>query len=436
MYTIRPIEHIQAEINVPADKSISHRSIITSSIACGKTFIEPFLVSEDTLATLACVEKCGIKTKREGGSLTIEGKGRYFPAAGKISLFARESGTTMRIVSGVLCGQKGAAFKFNAADSLLKRPMSRITQPLRMMGADIKGVFSNTEEYPPLDISAVKELKPVKYSMPLASAQVQSSLIYASLYARGVTEIREPFLSRDHTERMLSIFGMKLRRRGKTIISGGSAELNSPGELFIPGDFSSAAFFIVLGIILRNSRLVINKVNINPTRCGLLSVLRKMGGQIKVVRKKNYYEPYADIAVESSQLRAAEVTEKEIPLMIDEIPVLAAAASRAKGVTRIWGIGELRVKETDRISSMVYNLNKAGVKAEAKKYVKNKKENWMLEIEGAKKLKAENFKSFSDHRTAMSMIVLAKSLEGVSCIDDVACIDKSFPQFIALMNSL
>ncbi|MBU1121482.1 MAG: 3-phosphoshikimate 1-carboxyvinyltransferase [Candidatus Omnitrophota bacterium] len=436
MYTITPITSIKKDIEVPADKSISHRAVLTSSLAKGKTIISPFLLSDDTYATLECIKKCGVRTKLEGNTLVIEGVGKNLPVTGNIEFFAKESGTTIRIFSGVLCGQAEAYFKFNTSAALSRRPMSRITVPLRMMGADIKGTVLNNVEYPPLTISSSKLLNPIKYKMPVASAQVKSAIIYASLYAKGITEIKEPFLCRDHTERMITVFGGKVHKKGRTIFSQGESRLISPGKLFIPSDFSSAAFFIVLGLILRKSQLLIKNTNINPTRCGLLTVLRRMGAQIKVVNKNDYYEPSADILVKSSQLRAVEVKSCEVPLMIDEIPILAVAASFAKGITAIWGAKELKVKETDRINSMIYNLNKAGVEISSSKYMKGKTENWVIKIKGSNKLKPAKFKSFSDHRTAMSMIVLAKALDGDSMIDDIACINKSFPEFISLMEAL
>ncbi|UCD15843.1 MAG: 3-phosphoshikimate 1-carboxyvinyltransferase [Candidatus Omnitrophota bacterium] len=435
MYTITPVTNVKKEIEVCPDKSISHRAVITASIATGKTLIEPFLLSDDTLTTLECIRSCGIGAVLKGKSLTIEGAGKYLPVTGELNLFAKESGTTMRILSGVLSGQEGASFKFSASPSLLKRPMGRITTPLRMMGADIEGNFLNNEEYPPLRIKPAKALKSINYKMPVASAQVKSAIIYASLYAKGVTRIIEPFVCRDHTERIVRLFGGKLQREGKTIVSR-AEELCSPGKLFIPADFSSAAFFVVLGLILKRSRMLVKNVNINPTRCGLLAVLKRMGAQVKIVNKKNYYEPYADILVKSSQLKATQVKETEVPLMIDEIPLLAVAASFAKGKTRIWAVGELKVKETNRIDSMVYNLKRGGVKIEAKEYTKNKKKNWMVEIEGRDKLKPADFKSFSDHRTAMSMVVLGKALDNSSTVDDIKCINKSFPEFISLIDAL
>jgi 3-phosphoshikimate 1-carboxyvinyltransferase len=435
MYLIKPLENIKTQIEIPPDKSISHRAVIISSIAKGKTVIKPFLLSDDTIATLECVKKCGVKTNLGANKLVVEGKGLYFPVRKKTTrLYAKESGTTMRVLSGVLAGQK-TPFLFTAASALEMRPMGRITVPLRAMRADIVGKTKKNEEYPPLTIKPVNKLKGIRYKLPIASAQVKSALIFASLYAKGKTEVIEPMRSRDHTERMLLEFGAKLRKKGK-LIACEPSQLRSPGSIFIPSDFSSAAFFIVLGLILQKSELLIKDVNVNPTRCGLLKVLKRMGANIKMINKKDYYEPYADILVKSSRLSGVEVKESEIPLMIDEIPILCVAASFARGKTRILGVGELKVKETDRIKALVYNLKKAGVKIASQQYVKGGRKNWKIIIEGNKKIKPGRFRSFSDHRTAMSMIVLGKALNKPSSIDDTKCINKSFPQFVSLIESL
>ncbi|MBU1367780.1 MAG: 3-phosphoshikimate 1-carboxyvinyltransferase [Candidatus Omnitrophica bacterium] len=438
MYKIRPLNKVKRQIVVPADKSISHRAAIISSISKGKTHIKPYLVSEDTQATLDCLKICGVRVNlNKEGLLTVEGVGLYLSRKKRVTLSAGESGTTLRILSGLLCAQKFST-RFNSANSLEKRPMERITVPLRLMGADIKGKCVESEEYPPLLINPAK-LKGIKYKLPIPSAQVKSALLLASLYAKGETQIIEPAASRDHTERMLSLFKAKLKRQGKSIISSRVKMLISPNELFIPSDFSSASFFIVLGLILKNSEILIKNVNINPTRCGLLRVLIRMGAKIEIINKKDYYEPYTDILVKSSSLRATEVEKKEIPSMIDEIPILAVAASFAKGKTRLKGVGELKVKETDRINSLRYNLTKVGVEICAYKYKKQGREDWALEIKGNpcfyKKGRVE-FRSFSDHRTAMSLIILAAAGERESKIDEIQCINKSFPEFIPLIESL
>jgi 3-phosphoshikimate 1-carboxyvinyltransferase len=435
MYKIRPLRNIKKEIAIPADKSLCHRALIIGSLAKGKTIIKPFLVSDDTLATFECMQRLGVAIDlKNANSLTVEGAGLFFPVSEKVNLYANQSGTTIRILSGVLVGQKFPSY-LDAHASLRKRPMNRITTPLRLMGADIKGVSTIFEEYPPLEINPADKLKGIKYKMPVPSAQVKSAIILASLYAKGKTQIYEPVPLRDHTERMLALFKAKIKKVGKRIICIHSRLTAPKHELFIPSDFSSAAFFIVLGLVLKNSEILLKNININPTRCELLKVLKKMGAEIKLLKRNDYFEPYADILVKTSNLRGIEVDRREISLMIDEIPILCVAASFAKGRTIIRGARELKVKETDRINALLYNLNQAGVSAEATPFLYKKTQDWQITINGGIKQKKGDFKSFSDHRTAMSAIVLGAGLEEESAIDDVDCISKSFPQFISLLES-
>lgn len=435
MFIIKPLSKIKKSIKIPPDKSISHRALMLCAIAEGTTKIRPFILSADTKATLNCIKKLGVDAKIKAKNiLTIRGKGLFFPRKGSVTLFAKESGTTIRILSGLLCGQKFTT-KFDAAPSLRKRPMKRIITPLRLMGANIRGRKTRGQQYPPLLIKPVGRLSSIGYTLPIASAQVKSCLLLASLYAKGKTKIIEPVASRDHTERMLKVFKANILKKGKTITSKGVKKLISPHNIFIPGDFSSAAFFIALGLILRKSELLIKDVNINPTRSGLLNVLKRMDAKIKIINKKNYYEPHADILIKSSALRATKVRGDEVPAMIDEIPILCVLASLAKGTTLIRGLKELKVKESDRLSAIIYNLKKAGIKARALQYETKKGKNWAIEITGSKP-KPSSFKSFNDHRIAMSMIVLGSALDAKSKLDDIKCIDKSFPEFISLVRSL
>jgi len=439
MYTIKPLSHINKTIAIPPDKSISHRAIILSSLCKGKTCISPFVRSGDALATLNCMRKLGIQAELRKKSLTIRGQGMYFKPKSKrmpVLLFAAESGTTMRILSGVLVCQKFSTI-FEALPSLSKRPMERLLRPLSEMGAIISGMPGNNganeknEIYPPLYIEPAKKIAASEFKLGIASAQVKSAIMLASLYANGTTAITEPCKSRDHTERMLKLFGVDLITKDTTVILKPAKELISPKKLFIPGDFSSAAFFIVLGLISKNSRIVIKDVNINPTRSGLLNVLKRMGANIKIQNNKNAYESYADIVVESSHLKATVVTQEEVPSMIDEIPVLCVASAFAQGKTEIKGVKELKVKETDRVRSMMVNLTKAGVRIYEESYGNDLK----IVIAGRPKHKHGNFESFHDHRTAMSMIIFAMALNSESKIDDTLCINKSFPEFIPLIKS-
>ncbi|MBD3264515.1 MAG: hypothetical protein GF375_05400 [Candidatus Omnitrophica bacterium] len=294
------------------------------------------------------------------------------------------------------------------------------------------------EVYPPLRIEPVACLKGADFDLAVPSAQVKSAILLAALYARGKTSIKEFHKTRDHTERLLSLFGADITVKARKIVCCPCTGLRSPGRLFVPSDFSSASFFIVLGLLLKNSELVIKGVNINPTRCGLLRVLKRMGAKIRILNRKGGYESSADIIIKSSSLKSTDVCEEEIPLMIDEIPILCVAASFAEGRTLIKGVKELKIKETDRISSMVYNLKKAGINIKASKYKEKegRKGNWFLSIEGGGGFKEAAFKSFSDHRTAMSMMIFGSAAGPGYSIDELGCLNKSFSEFIDLIESL
>jgi 3-phosphoshikimate 1-carboxyvinyltransferase len=342
----------------------------------------------------------------------------------------------MRILSGLLVAQKFPV-DFRAAESLNKRPMDRIIDLLTRMGADINGekkagsLFGReTITCPPLLIRPSKQgIKGADFNLPIASAQVKSAIILASLYADSPTVIREPYQSRDHTERMLKLFAADIKTDKREIVCNPASRLISPKEIYIPSDFSSAAFFIVLCLILKSSCLTIRRVSINPSRCGLLKVLKRMGADIEISSREDGHEPYADITVKSSTLKATVVEPEEVPAMIDEIPILCVAASYAEGRTLIQGISELRVKETDRINSVSRNLGTAGVKVEVNG------DNEMI-IEGTREHNPSHFLSFGDHRSAMSAIILGAAIGSNCTVDDSQCINKSFPQFMPLFESL
>ncbi len=436
IYKIKKLSRINKEINIPADKSISHRALIISGLTKAKTTIFPFIASEDLTATLNCLKSCGIKATLDKDRLTLKGAGLHFKKRRKVKLYAHQSGTTLRVFTGLLCGQRFSSY-FDAHPSLKKRPMLRITAPLRQMGAKIRAKKYKEQEFAPFLIEPAQKLSSINYKLPVASAQVKSAIILASLYAKDKTQIHEPVLSRDHTERMLREFGVNIKRsRGKIIIEPPD-QLKGPAELFIPSDFSSAAFFIVLTLVAQDSQIILKNINLNPSRCGLLKVLKRMGANIRIKNKKDSFEPYGDIIVKSSKLKAVKVEAKEIPSMIDEIPILSIAAALARGETLIKGVRELRVKETDRIDSIIYNLKGSGVNVSLKSYLKDGKQNWDLKIQGTKKFKKKiNFKSFSDHRTAMSAIVLGSVIDGEHTLDDINCINKSFPQFLDKIETL
>jgi 3-phosphoshikimate 1-carboxyvinyltransferase len=437
MYTIEPINGIKTEVTVPADKSISHRAVFFSAIGDKKIKIYPFLSSNDTQASLDCIKKLGIEYYQDDSSrktIYLQGKGLNFPKDKKVDLFAGESGTTIRILSGLLVGQKFSSV-FRAGNYLDKRPMGRIVYPLREMGANIDGdkmVKQEKEDiYPPLEIEPVSELKGKSHKLNIASAQVKSALLLAGLYAKGETVVEEPYKSRDHTERMLQAFGANIEIDKNRVSLKPGAQLNLPNEIFIPSDFSAAAFFIVLALILEKSRITIKNVNLNPSRCGLLKVLRRMNADITIENKKEKIEPYGDIVVKSSKLCSTVVEQSEIAAMIDEVPILSVAAAYAKGQTQIKGLEELKVKETDRVFSMVSNLSQAGVDILDKD---DSPDGCQIIINGGCNYKGVDFKSFGDHRTAMSLIIFSLAAKGKNKIDDIRCINKSFPGFIKIIE--
>lgn len=429
---------LKGEIALLGDKSIAHRCIIVSSIAQGKTTLENFPTNEDCLSTITVFKKLGIKIKQERLGvaqrpiITVFGKGLSGLKKPQGPIFVGNSGTTLRLLLGVLAAQDFEV-RLKAGKSLSRRPMLRVTQPLRMMGAKIeaRGI---EEEYPPITISG-GNLRPITYKMPVASAQVKSAILLAGLYAKGTTEIIEPISTRDHTERILNLFRADIKVKANKIVIKGDRGLVSPKRIYVPGDISSASFFMVAAAILPNSRIGIKNVSLNPSRIGVIRVLKRMGARIRVQGpglNAQGYEPMGNLLVKSSFLKGTRVKKKEVPSLVDELPILMVAACFAKGRTIFEGIGELRVKETDRIRSMSENLSKMGAHIEILKG--DKSEN--IIIRGVKHFKGTRVRSFGDHRTAMSMVVAGLAAKGKTYIDDISCIDKSFPDFTHLLRTL
>ena len=428
---IQPISGLRGEVKLPGDKSISHRAAIVSAIASGKTRIRNFLFSDDCLVTLNALENLGVRVvcNEKEGEVTITSGGRFRPS--KSALDMGESGTSARILLGVLAALDFKT-RLRAAKSLSRRPMARVIKPLRLMGAKIRATKKGKDEFLPIEVFP-SNLCGIEWRQKIPSAQVKSAILLAGLYAEGETIVSEPVPSRDHTERMLKLFGANLVIH-KDKISIVKSELITPKEIFIPADSSSAAFFIVAALLTKNAKLLIKDVGINPTRMGAINVLKRMGADIRIINtdSSNLYEPMADIEVRSSDLCATTIKAGEIPTLIDELPILMVAAGRAKGKTVIEGAQELRVKETDRISSLTSNLMKLGVNIK----VKALKKNVRIEIFGTNKFLGTNLKSFGDHRTAMSMYVAALTALGPSTLDDTQCINKSFPQFLSTFKHL
>ena len=434
-------------ITVPSDKSISHRAVILASVSKGITRIKNLLMSEDIKRTIEAFQAMGVPIKEmKGEGWRISGVGMAGLKKPSGPLYLGNSGTTMRLLPGILAGRDFEVI-LTGDKSLSARPMKRIIEPLRKMGAEIASDASRPkqshENYPPLRIRGGK-LKAINYKSKIASAQVKSCILLAGLYADGVTSISEPEKSRDHTERMLAMFGCEVKGEGRRVSVKGPVELKSPGTIEIPGDISSAAFFIVAGCILPGIKIILKSVGLNPTRIGVIDVLKKMGADISIAnmslrggtkcRRSNLRmtrlaeEPKGDIIVKTSQLKGAVISPQDVVRAIDEIPVIMVAACFAKGKTVIKGIKELRVKETDRVNSMVTNLRKIGASIEVNG------EN--IIINGARPLHGARVSSFGDHRTAMSMLVAGLGAKGKVIVTGLGCINKSFPNFKKLLKSV
>jgi len=422
------------KISLPGDKSIAHRALIISALSSGKTIIKNFPVCDDSLATLNAMAALGVKILRSNKQVLVCGLPSRGLSEPNGTIFTGNSGTTLRLLLGVLAGQDFTT-KLVSGKYLSLRPMARVNLPLRMMGAEITARNIGSDEYPPIVITGNK-LKGISYRLPVASAQVKSAILLAGLFAFGKTRVIQPVKTRDHTERMLKLFGVKITVNKNSVILNPDKGLASPGEIYIPGDISSAAFFMVLGAIIPGARVSIQRVSLNPSRCGIINVLKRMQAEIKVFplkgKKAQTFEPMGNLRITSSRLKATVINSSEIPSLVDELPVLMVAACFAQGRTIIKGAGELRVKETDRINSMVRNLKRMG--ADIRTVKSGVEEN--IVIQGKARLNGAKLKSFGDHRTAMSMVVAALAAEGKSKIDDISCISKSFPGFLAALKSL
>ncbi|MEA2087346.1 MAG: 3-phosphoshikimate 1-carboxyvinyltransferase [Candidatus Caldatribacteriota bacterium] len=422
---LKKVNKLKGNIFVPGDKSISHRSLILGSIAQGETRIYNFLNSLDCLKTLECMQGLGAEIELDkNNSVKIKGKGLYGLQEPKDILDVGNSGTTIRLLTGLLSGQNFYSV-LSGDDSIRKRPMKRVVEPLRLMGADIWG--REDGQFAPLSAKGNK-LKPLHYTLPVASAQVKTALLLAGLYTTGEMIIKEPLPTRDHTERMLEIMQADLKIAPPEIKVMGGKELRGT-DIFIPGDISSAAYFIAAASILEGSQITIKQVGVNPTRTGIIEILKKMGTKIETLNyrvKSN--EPQADLMIEYSKLKAAEIKKESIPLLIDELPLIAVAASQAQGKTVVSGARELRVKETDRIKAIVRELKKMGAD------IKEKEDGFI--VEGPSKLRGAICESYNDHRIAMSLSIAGLLAEGKTIIKNSECIDISFPGFEKILQKL
>jgi 3-phosphoshikimate 1-carboxyvinyltransferase len=422
---INKAKRFKGEFFPPPDKSISHRAIIFSSLSKGKSVIRNLLKAEDPVSTMNAFRALGVEIDDSGEEIIVNGKGIHGLREPLNVIDCGNSGTTIRMLSGVLSGNPFFSV-LTGDESLRKRPMARVINPLREMGARI--IARAEDEYPPVAIRG-GNLRPVKYSMPVASAQVKSAILLAGLYAEGDTEITEAVKSRDHTERMLPAFGAEIVVDRLHVRIKGGTELRGT-DIDVPGDFSSAAFFIVGALLIRDSDIVIRNVGINPTRTGLLGALEKMGAKIETSHIKGLSgDPVADIHYRGGAgLNAIEVTKEEIPALIDEFPILCVAATQAEGTTTIRGAGELRVKESDRIKSMATELRKMGA------YIEEFEDG--LSIKGRSTLKGAEVESHGDHRIAMAMAIAGLIAEGKTGINGVGAVNISFPGFFDTIGKM
>jgi 3-phosphoshikimate 1-carboxyvinyltransferase len=421
--TISPSRGVRGEITVPGDKSISHRSIMLGSLAEGVTEVHGFLHGEDNHATLGAFRAMGVQVDElQGGVLRIHGRGLHGLAEPGDVLDCGNSGTTIRLMTGLLSGQK--FFSVLTGDRYLrKRPMKRVVGPLAAMGARIWGRGGG--DLAPLAIQG-GGLTPADYDSPIASAQVKSALLLAGLYAEGVTTVREPHLSRDHSERMLGYFGAEVRPFPGGVSLVGHPRLTGR-EVHVPGDISSAAFFMVAALITPGSELLIRNVGVNPTRSGIIDILQGMGGSLQLLNEREFSgEPVADILVKSSDLKGIDIGGSVVPRAIDEFPVVSVAAAFAEGTTTIADARELRVKETDRIAAMISALGGLGARVEAR-------DDGMV-IHGGQALSGGTVSSQGDHRIAMSMAVAALRATSSVTIEDTGCTATSFPDFWELIE--
>jgi 3-phosphoshikimate 1-carboxyvinyltransferase len=415
---------LKGSIKVPGDKSISHRSIMLGSIATGITKVSGFLEGEDSLATLNSFKEMGVEIERKGSNITINGVGMHGLREPAKPLNLGNSGTSIRLMSGLLSAQS-----FNSVlcgdESLSKRPMARVIDPLRKMGADISG----SESKPPLMIKGGKKLSSLEYTLPVASAQIKSCLLLAGLYADGETHIIENGISRDHTERMLRGFGYKVTTSpGHVSILGGG--ILKACDIEVPSDISSSAFFMVAASIAKEADITLLAVNVNPTRTGVIHILRLMGANIELSNERlEAGELIADIRVQSSNLKGIEIPEHLVPLAIDEFPVIFIAASCAQGETVLTGAKELRVKESDRIQVMANGLAALGIKNEVL-------DDGIKIIGGKFKEQVAPIKSHHDHRISMSFAVASVRSNFEIRIDGVDNVKTSFPNFVELTNSI
>jgi 3-phosphoshikimate 1-carboxyvinyltransferase len=429
--TIRPAKFLAGGVALPGDKSISHRYAMLAALAEGASELRHFSAAADCHSTLRCLSALGAEIKIEKDTVRITGKGPRGLKESRRALDVGNSGTTMRLLAGILAGQVFTS-KLTGDASLQKRPMKRVVGPLREMGADIR---ARDDNFAPLEIRG-RRLRAIDYQMPLASAQVKSAVLLAGLFADGVTSVTEPAQTRDHTELALEEFGAAVERNGRTVRVHPLAGRNGGGKLVaraldVPGDLSSAVFFIAAASLLAESNILIHNVGLNPTRTAILDVLAGMGASINMVSlQSSHGEVVGDLAVKGASLKGGIIEGEQIPLMIDELPMLAALAPFTEEGIEIRDAAELRVKESDRIAALAENLRRMGATVEERPDG--------LRVEGRKagKLRGAEIDPRGDHRIAMAFAVAALAAEGATVIRDADCAAVSFPSFYEELDRL
>ena len=420
---IKKQTRLRGELTVPGDKSISHRAVMFASLAQGTTRITHFLEGADCLSTISCFRKMGVDIERNASEILVHGKGLHGLSAPSKILDVGNSGTTTRLISGILAGQSFTS-ELNGDASIQSRPMKRIMTPLQSMGADIVSIKGNG--CAPLRITG-KPLQAVHYQSPVASAQVKSCVLLAGMYANGITSVTEPVLSRNHTEIMLNYLGASVTSQGTTASIEPEPMLKAR-EIQVPGDISSAAYFIAAGLLTPDSQILLRNVGINPTRDGILKVCRAMGAEITLLNVNEEGEPVADLLIRSSQLHGTTVEGSIIPTLIDEIPMIAVMAAFAEGTTVIRDAAELKVKESDRIAVVTEGLRRMGADIQPT-------EDGMI-IHGGKPLQGAKINSYLDHRIAMSFAVAGTICDGTMDIIKGDCVNISYPEFYKDLYSL
>lgn len=424
--TISPKGGLSGTIHIPGDKSISHRSVMFAALASTPVVIKNFLYAEDCLSTVGCMRALGAKIEKDAtNNLHVLGNGLHGLQEPPNIMDAGNSGTTLRLLSGILVGQPFFSVLTGDA-SLRSRPMARVVTPLTKMGGRISG--RQDTRYIPMAIMPSEKIEGIEYNMPMASAQVKSAILLATLFASSPSIVTEPYISRDHTELMLETFGVKIERQGTSVGVSPVAELQAPAEIDVPGDISSAAFWLVGASIIPNSHLTLKNVGINPTRTGILDILRQMGANITIENERfSGAEPVADLVVKSAELKGVTIEGPIIPRLIDEIPVLAVAALFAKGQTTIRDADELRVKETDRLKAVASELGKMGA------IITETKDG--LIINGRQDLQFAKCCSYHDHRMAMSLAIAGAASNGVE-INQPDCANISYPNFFTTLDTI